>query len=253
MLYILFVIVAVILFIWVFFMRFIKKNKVDDAPLGLPKGTIRATLSLYLITFAFGYLLVSEPIPSIIISSVFVVMAFYFEKRSDKRTTEEMFKKIKNPEKIAKIWKPLYLPKYSVRITLLTILTTMIIYNKLGPDLVFVSSTTLLDLFVIIVLFIFGMIIGGIGTLWKKRRLKKYIKSNPNISLDSLLEKFPDEEDSSNTKGNSLMSMLTYVAIVTSIVFFIIDFDWTYDLILFTFSLRQTLMFMLNVYFGFRT
>ena len=45
MIYIPFIIVAGVLLVWVIFMRIIKKRKVNDAPLGLPKGTIRATIS----------------------------------------------------------------------------------------------------------------------------------------------------------------------------------------------------------------
>ena len=88
-----------ILFIWIIANRFSQYGKIDGEPLGMPRGTVRAFITLMIATFPFGYLLNRESIPPLIVNAIFVVVAFYFEAR---RSTHEKLRKIvdevKSPE-----------------------------------------------------------------------------------------------------------------------------------------------------------
>ena len=80
-----------ILFIWIIANRFSQYGKIEGEPLGMPRGTVRALITLMIVSFPIGYLLTGETIPSLIINTIFIVVAFYFEAR---RSDHERLKQI---------------------------------------------------------------------------------------------------------------------------------------------------------------
>ena len=57
-------------------------GKIDGKPLGMPRGTVRAFITILIVSFPLGYLLIGEDVPSFITNSIFVLVAFYFTSRS---------------------------------------------------------------------------------------------------------------------------------------------------------------------------
>ncbi|MEJ2279584.1 MAG: hypothetical protein P8Y70_17860, partial [Candidatus Lokiarchaeota archaeon] len=153
-------IVVLIVIYWIILKRFSKDGKVEGQPLGLPKGTMRALTTLLIILFPFTYILTNNQIPGIIINAIFILIAFYFEARkSDKEKLKKIIKEVKSVKLIKfkdkENFYPLYLPKYTVRFTLIVILVLLILTNiLLGSPLKFEATNTLIDILMIIGLYI---------------------------------------------------------------------------------------------------
>jgi len=112
------------------------KRKVENVTLGIPTGSVRSFIAITLISFPFYFLLKEIPsyIPSAITSLIFVIVTYYFEMRSEGYW--ELIQKLKNLQEKnpQKNYHPLYLPKYTVRITLVSLLISMFLYNASGPQ-----------------------------------------------------------------------------------------------------------------------
>ena len=253
-------ILGVILIIWIIIMRFSKEGKIEGEPLSLPRGTIRALITLLIVSFPLNNLIQGKEIPPIIINAIFILVAFYFEARKGiKEELKKIIKDIKSPEKLELERKtqkyPLYLPKYSVRITLIIILAFTLVYNLLGPNVPFVTTNTLQDILIIIVLFIIGAIFRAIGIALKKGKLKEEIENingNKSLSTEDIIEKLSQKEARKwKTIGKSLISIILLVAILIALMLY------TLDIIILVIpfiniSLRDTLLLLINVYYGFR-
>lgn len=112
---------GIILF-WILLNRFSQDGRVEGQSLGMPRGTVRALITIMIVAFPFGYLMVGEQIPGLIINTIFIVVAFYFEaRRGEKEKLMQIVKELKGPDlslEDKEEKKPLYLPKYTVRVSL---------------------------------------------------------------------------------------------------------------------------------------
>jgi len=250
-----------ILIIWVLIRRFSKDGKVEGYPFSMPRGTIRAIITVMVIAFPFNYLLTNQEIPGIITSSIFILLAFYFEARKGEKEQIDMIKEIKDPIKFAeekkKQKKPLYLPKYSVRISLVLILTIIIVTNYFGPNVPFETTNTFLDILIIVLFYFTGVFFGSIIKNYQKKKLKKVIETIPDYEtkskyeiLDILMER---KAGIWKRAWRNLISLLTFVAVTLALIAFTINWDFTIPFFsFFDLSLRETLLLIINVYYGFR-
>ena len=147
--------------IWVLINRFGEGGKVEGHPLGMPRGTVRGLSTILLVAFPFGYILSDKDIPSLIVNVIFVVVAFYFEaRRSEHDKIKDIVEEMKRPDLLIqdskKVKMPLYLPRYSVRIILISMLFITLLANYLGPRVDFEVTNTIFDLLIIVILFIIG-------------------------------------------------------------------------------------------------
>ncbi len=251
-----------VLVIWCTARRFMKDGKIEEQPLGMPRGTVRAFITLLIISFPFNYLLTGEEIPSLIINAIFILVAFYFQARkSGKDKLKRIIKQIKNPEKyVAKEEKkPLYLPKFSVRVLLLIMLTAIIIINIFRPTVPFESTitNTLVDLLIIICLFVVGAFFRGIGNYREKKKIKNQIinmRDYQSLTKYEILENLIDEKPSWwRQKGKSFLSMLILLAAITSLLCYTVNWDYSVGITsFFELSFRETLLLLINLYYGFR-
>jgi len=92
-------ILGIILLVYVLFKRFSKDGRVEGYPLGMPRGTIRAIITIMIVLFPFTYIIWDAPIKSEIVNTVFILVAFYFEARKGKDNRLKIIADIKNPEK----------------------------------------------------------------------------------------------------------------------------------------------------------
>lgn len=256
-------IIAIVILIWVIYKRTKPNGKVENYPLGMPRGTVRAIIALLMVSFPFTYILAGQQIPGLINNAVFLIIAFYFEARkgSEEKLVNTV-KEIMNPEKYEQEKKtqiyPLYLPKYSVRITLLGVLTLVLILNSLSPNIELQATNTLGDLFIIICLFLIGAIFRGITNAIERKRIHRMViqmENYQNMSKYDVLEKLVEQKDSWWTrKYKSLLSLLTLSAVFIALMLYTINYGTIIIFVLpfYELTLRGALLLLVSVYYGLR-
>jgi len=249
-----------ILIVWCLYKRFAKDDYVEGYPLGMPRGSIRALIAILVVAFPFSYLIEGQEIPSAITSAIFILVAFYFETRKAKK--EELLgliDEVRHPEKPKeKVIYPLYLPKYSVRITLVIMLILILIINAYGPMVPFETTNTILDILLIISFFILGSIFKRIGNIREEKRNKKLISmkftEDTSVSNERMIEFISSQEVSwLKKKAKNCLSVITLIAIIIALILYTIEIDYEIlTLLFYAFTLRTVLFLFINVYYGFR-
>ena len=245
---------------WVLINRFSEGGKIEDEPLGMPRGTVRALMTILLVAFPFGYIISGEEIPGLIINIIFVVVAFYFEaRRSGHEKLKEIVDEIKTTdiiiEDLREPKKPLYLPKYSVRFLLVVILVITQIIIFLQPSVTFQITNTLADLLLIIILFIIGASFRNILKAREKKKLKEKI-ANMDASLSDVqvIEKLMLEEASWwKRTGKNVLSLIILIVVIIALLCY--TFNWDYALFsspYYTLTLVGFFLLLVNAYYGFR-
>ncbi len=255
-------IICVFLFVWLIYKRSREDGKIEGLPFGMPHGSVRAIIALLIVSFPFHYILLDKQIPDLITNVIFLIVAFYFEARKGgEEDIRKIVKHIINPEKYTaektKQKSPLYLPKYSVRISLITLLSLTLIINSLGPNISFVSKNTFADLLLIIFLFIIGTLIRGVANTREKRRIRKIIQSMEGSQMQSkqeILEKVIEKKESwLKRKWSSFVSLLILTSVFVALILYTIDVDFLlFSLSVFQITLAGLLLLMVSVYFGLR-
>ena len=253
-------ILGTILIIWCVIRRFLKNGRVEEYPLGMPRGTVRAIITLMVVSFPFTYLMNGTEIEGQIINAIFILAAFYFEARTSENEEIEIAKEIKNPERHkqlkAKEKYPLYLPKYSVRIMLLIILLIIFLTNmSLGVS--FQIINTIFNILIIVILYFIGTLFQSLASYRNKNKIIKKIhtiEDYQNKSEFELYEIILNIEPSPwKRRWRSIYSLFTFGAVVTSLLLFEMDIDYLIPTFFWpSISLRSTLLLIINVYYGFR-
>ena len=147
----------------------------------------------------------------------------------------------------------LYLPKYSVRISLLLILVIYYLVDIFVQNISLELTNTLIDILIIAILYFVGTFFRAIGQVWHKKKLKKQIEAIPNyneLSKYVILEKLnKTKRGGVNNVFKSTFSILVFVAIIISLSLFTADTDFV---LIFNISLRRALLLIINLYYGFR-
>ncbi|MFX1418118.1 MAG: hypothetical protein ACFE9N_04265 [Promethearchaeota archaeon] len=245
---------------WVLINRFSEGGKVEGHPLGMPRGTVRALSTIMIVAFPIGYILNSEAIPSLIVNVIFVVVAFYFEaRRSERDKIRQIVDEMKSPDIIIedskKEKKPLYLPKYSVRILLLLLLTITLITNYLGPHVTFEVTNTIFDLLIIVLLFIIGSFFRSVVNSREKKKLRgKIANMDASLTEVEIIEKLILEEASWwKRRGRNILSIIMFIIVVSALICFTFRWDLNIiDLPDYNLTLVGFLLLLINAYYGFR-
>lgn len=249
-----------ILIIWCLYKRFTKDGYVEGYPLGMPRGSIRALIAILVVAFPFSYLIEDQEIPSAVTSAIFILVAFYFETRKAKKEEIlELIDDMRYPDKPKeKMLYPLYLPKYSVRIMLVSMIILILIINAYGPNVPFETTNTLIDILLIISFFTLGSIIKKIGNIREDKRRKRLISmiitEDSSISNEDIINYISSQEISwLKKKGKNCLSIITLIAIIIALILYTIDIDYELlTLLFYAFTLRTALFLFINIYYGFR-
>ncbi|MFX1322974.1 MAG: hypothetical protein ACFFAQ_15155 [Promethearchaeota archaeon] len=254
-------ILAGILAIWCLINRFSVDGKVEGEPLGMPRGTVRAYITLIIIAFPFHYIFFGGNVPELIINAIFILVAFYFEARkSSVERVKRIVEEIRDPEKFReeekKEKKPLYLPKYSVRISMVLLLTIMLLIE---PDIPFEATNKIFDLIIIVGLFFVGVIVRGIVNYGKKKDIRAkmdLIENFQSLSIYEVVDKLLQQKQTWwDKKGKNIISYIMLLVVFTALILFTIEFQYNIlDLPAFnyTLSLKGILLLLVNAYYGFR-
>jgi hypothetical protein len=250
-------ILGIFVLTYVLFKRFSKDGRVEGYPLGMPRGTVRAIITLMIVLFPFTYIFWNEQIPSEIVNTIFILVAFYFEARKGEDNRLKFIAEIINPEKVVeekkKSIKPLYLPKYTVRISLMIILILYYIIDLFIQNISLELTNTLIDILVIALLYFIGTFFRTIGQIWSKKKLKKQIEAIPNykeLSKYDILEKLDaNKRGGALNVGKSVFSIAVFLAVTVALLLFTARIDFP---LIFNISLRRALLLLINIYYGFR-
>ncbi|MFX1488684.1 MAG: hypothetical protein ACFFBI_06015 [Promethearchaeota archaeon] len=249
-----------ILLVLILAKRFSKDGKIEGEPFGMPRGTVRALITIMIVAFPFGYLFTEKPIPGLIVNVIFIVVAFYFEaRRGEQEKLIQIVKELKGSDlKLDDAddqRMPLYLPKYTVRSLLIVLIVIFITLNWLGPKVPFEQTNTLVDLLIIIGFFIIGVIFRAIKKVREKKDIKIQLKTmDASLSDAEIIKNLMSRKTSWYHRiGKSIVSIFMLIAVITALISYTISFDYliiriqTYDLTLVT-----LLLLLVNAYFGFR-
>jgi hypothetical protein len=249
-------ILGIFILVYVLYKRFSKDGRVEGYPLGMPRGTVRAIITVMIVLFPFTYIIWNTQIPSEVVNTIFILVAFYFEARKGEDNRLKFITEIKNPEKVAeerKTIKPLYLPKYTVRISLMLILVVYYLIDMFVQNISLELTNTLIDILVIAILYFIGTFFRAISQIWSKKKLKVQIEAIPNykeLSKYDILEKLNESKRGGvNNIGKSIFSITVFIAVTVALFLFTIKIDFT---LILSVSLRKALLLLINLYYGFR-
>lgn len=254
-------ILGVIILAWLLYQRLVKKVEVPEAPLGLPAGSIRAFTAILIVSFPFTYLWpLSGDIPGTIASAIFVVVAFYFKRRLTTRTTEEIVEEVKNPAPAdapavrEKQWHPLYIPKYSVRIVLITLVVSFALVNYLTVNVALAETNTSVDLVLVVAFFVLGTIAGSISNKRVEKDLRDKILTSDRPA-EELVTEIEARKGELQTNFQRFFAVLTFFTTITALLLYVIPGGETIVIPLgdtFSYAVRDLLLLMINVYYGWR-
>ncbi len=256
-------ILGIALIIFVLIKRFGKDGRVEGHPLGMPRGTVRAIITLMIVSFPFNYIppfnFISNEtqIPSEVINTIFILVAFYFEARKGEDSRLKVIGEIKDTKETSeekrKTKKPLYLPKYTVRGFLMILLIVFYLIDVFVQHISLELTNTLIDILVIAILYFIGTFFRALVKLFQKNKLKEQIEEIPNyleLSKYDILEKLDEQKRGGITHaGKSIFSIIVFIAVAAALFLFTIKTDFV---LIFNVSLRRALLLLINVYYGFR-
>ena len=246
--------------VWILINRFGEGGNIEGEPLGMPRGTVRALMTIMLVAFPFWYIIEEKPIPGLIVNIIFIVVAFYFEaRRSEHEKLKEIVDEIKTTDMIVedarKQKKPLYLPKYSVRFLLVVMLFITQIMILLQPSVPFQITNTLADILLIIVLFIIGASFRSILKAREKKKLKdKIANMDASLSDVQVIEKLMLEKVSWwKQTGKNILSLTMLIVVIIALLCYTFEWDYTlFSSTYYTLTLVGFFLLLVNAYYGFR-
>lgn len=250
-----------LLLIWCLIFRFGENGKVKGEPLGMPRGTVRALITLMLVAFPFGYIISGENIPGIVINVIFVAVAFYFEaRRSEREKLLTIVNEIRRNDLVKverkKEKKPLYLPKFSVRILMTIMLISFLTINWYGGNpITFVNTNTLLDLMIIIAIFFLGTSFRSIFKVRERRRIQEEIADmDASFSEAQIIEKLMLQPSWWNRTGKNILSIIMLIIVIVALIFYSYNFDYTLVILVGESQITVVgiLLLLVNAYYGFR-
>jgi H+/gluconate symporter-like permease len=244
---------------WILIKRFGEGGNIEGEPLGMPRGTVRALMTVMLVAFPLGYIIRGVAIPGLIINIIFVVVAFYFEaRRSEHEKLKQIVDEIKASDLVVtdvrKPKKPLYLPKYSVRFLLVAILViTQILI--IVQNVSFEITNTLADVLIIIILFIIGASFRSVLKAREKKKFKhKIANMDASLSDVQIIEKLMLEEPSWWKKtGKNVLSLIVLIIVIIALLCY--TFDWDFSLFstpYYSLTVVGLFLLLVNAYYGFR-
>lgn len=256
-----------IIIIWIILKRFSQDGKVEGKPFGMPRGTVRALITLMIVAFPFNHLMFpaifGNEIPGLLINSIFIVVAFYFEaRRGEKEKLLQIVKELKSGdlsiEEEENQKDPLYLPRFTVRTSLVVLLLLFIVIDWLGPNIPFTQTNTLADLILMIAFFIIGSFFRAIAKMRETKDIKEQIQNmDASLSDAEIIEILMRREPSwFKRKGKNILSISALIAVFVALFSYTINFDYTIFTITalnnYRVSVVGLLLIFINAYYGFR-
>lgn len=97
-------------------------------PLGLPRGSIRAILTLLIVAVVISQLVRGREVELLWTETLMIAMAHYFASRRFIRLPPEVIQRLVDEGYIELEARPLYLPSYSIRVILIAAFASVAVY-----------------------------------------------------------------------------------------------------------------------------
>jgi hypothetical protein len=246
---------AIGLIIWLLYNRFRKNAFIFRQPLGMPEGTVRAYLAIIFVSFPFTFVWQGLSVPEVISNMLFLVTAFYFERRSSKYSAKTIVKELENPQQQRtrkRYGLPMYWPKFSVR-TLLILLILVLFFSSPPSILPSISNhDTFANLLITMVSFILGLTAGWIGKRVLSLRVQRLAKRK-GISLIEAAEALDPSLKRNALILENILSIIVITSVLSSLFMFTFNLEPVLPLFGFaSISIRDVLLQSINIYYGFR-
>ncbi|MHA1371908.1 MAG: hypothetical protein ACTSRA_19590 [Promethearchaeota archaeon] len=246
--------------------RLLPNGRVVGVPMGMPRNTIRAIVTVLILSIPLDFLLRNKEVPDLVVNSMFTLIAFYFQSRkgSDDRTDRiinELISIRATPVKTngndKEILYPLYLPKYWVRGILVILVLVTFLYNLAGPNISFMTVNTMYDLLSIILFFFVGLAFRTLTSRREKQKIHATItklREAGQMSDFEILETLITQPSSpSKRRLKSLLSLLILIAFFISMALYSMDLDFVFfRFVTYEISARNVLFLVINAYYGYR-
>jgi hypothetical protein len=97
-------------------------------PLGLPRGSVRALLTLLIVAVVIVELARGNEVELLWTETLMIALAHYFTSRRFIRLSPELIKRLTDEGQIEAESRPLYLPRYSIRVILIVAFVGLAVY-----------------------------------------------------------------------------------------------------------------------------
>jgi hypothetical protein len=243
----------ILLTLWMLRKR-VGQGKIDpNTGLGMPEGTIRAFLAIVIVSLPFTFFWRNEPVPSIVANMVFVIIAFYFEKRIEKTSVKEAVMQISEErKKLTRDELPLYLPKYSVRAILVLLVLILFINSYLVTNVFPTGINTFVDILAMVSSFVVGMLGRSIEVSAAKHKILKRVEKTGQ-SLQQVTQELEKESRLKAKRIGAIAAYLVCAALIIAMFLYTANVSIDIPLVAgLSLPLRETLFMSVNTYFGFR-
>lgn len=124
-------------------------------PLGLPSGSIRAILSLLIISVIVTRTVRSEPVGLLWVETLMIALAHYFTSRRFVDLPAEVLRRLEDDGVIEREGSPLYLPRHTIRILIFLIFAGLAVWLHRRGRLIEYESISLLGA---VAVYFFGLL-----------------------------------------------------------------------------------------------
>jgi hypothetical protein len=160
-------------------------------PLGLPRGSVRAVLTLLIVSVVVVNLLRGREVEALWIESLMIALAHYFTSRRFIHFPADVMARLEAEGHVEQEPRPLYLPRHSIRAIIVVAFVGVAVYLYREGRL---QTQTLLILGVIFA-YLLGIVARAVRKWWTKG------------------EKGPALRSFADVKALAVLSILTYVAV----------------------------------------
>lgn len=145
----------------------IAENPLNRPPLGLPTGSVRALLTLLIVTVIVKELARGENIDLLWIETLLIALAHYFTSRRFVGLSPDVLRKLENEGHIPKESNPLFLPRHSIRAIIILAFAGLAVYIYRERAEFRLSELAIL---LTVASYLLGVMVRGVTTWWYRGR-----------------------------------------------------------------------------------
>jgi hypothetical protein len=101
---------------------------IDWPPLGLPRGSIRALLTLLIVAVVIAQVVRGQEVELLWIGTLLMALAHYFTARRPPNLSPEVIRRLAAEGQVQTEANPLFLPRYSIRVVLVLAFVGLAVY-----------------------------------------------------------------------------------------------------------------------------
>lgn len=245
---------------WLGYNRLARVRVARDKPLGMPEGTIRALIAMLVASMPLTYLVTGGTVPSVVVSTTFVVVLFYMQKRA-RRVSDFKSMFLATREGVlarnaadgqARNAHPAYLPRYTVRATIAALVLAFVLGNAWGPRVDLASQGTIADLVASAGIYLLGTTLAHVNDARVKARIKERVSTYVGVPAEELYEDMRVEEAAKDLAIQSWTGIAIITTTIVALALLTVDAATGLQSLEWHAMARDGLLLLVNAYFGYR-